>query len=246
MNCLTTRCTPVNFDIESPVAKLLGATTTTTASSPVVAEATLSIPTTPVVEVLTPLVVANRPPTPHPSILDIEPYWPEPTTCTVPSLPPSLFQMEPFWEEEQPVFTYNLIVATGWQEAPFNAEGPGSAWIQDVEGGNWMEPVWLNEFNEDQQEEEEVLIEPFIFNNIDFNNDSDDHWATRIRHHYPEDDAASIISVLAGRYQQRVNMEYPPSPPTLRTDGPLFDPVTIAELGSPTIRDEVLLNVFRW
>ncbi|KAL7332989.1 Retrotransposon-derived protein peg10 [Mucor circinelloides] len=70
MNCLTTRCTPVNFDIESPVA-----TTTTTASSPVVAEeATLSFPTTPVVEVLTPLVVANRPPTPHPSILDIEPF----------------------------------------------------------------------------------------------------------------------------------------------------------------------------
>ncbi|KAL9538875.1 hypothetical protein PS6_011424 [Mucor atramentarius] len=74
MNCLTTRCTPVNFDIESPVAKLLGATTTTTTSSPVVAEATLSFLTTPVVEVLTPLVVTNRPPTPHPSILGIEPF----------------------------------------------------------------------------------------------------------------------------------------------------------------------------
>ncbi|EPB80948.1 hypothetical protein HMPREF1544_12361 [Mucor circinelloides 1006PhL] len=147
MNCLTTRCTPVNFDIESPVAKLLGATTTTTASSPVAAETTLSYPTTPVVEILTPLVVTNRPPTPHPSILDIEPFsetpsiadapppsllqvepnWPEPTTCAIPSVP-SIFQMEPFWEEEKPVFTYsNPIVATGWQEAPFNAEEPGSA-----------------------------------------------------------------------------------------------------------------------
>ncbi|EPB88630.1 hypothetical protein HMPREF1544_04502 [Mucor circinelloides 1006PhL] len=242
MNCLTTRCTPVNFDIESPVAKLLGATTTTTASLPIVAEATLSLPTTPIVEALTPLVVATRPPTPHPSILDIEPYWPEPTTCTVPSLPPSLFQMEPFWEEEQPTFIHNPIMVTGWEEAPVNEEGPGSTWLQDVTNGNWMEPVWLNEFNEDQQEEEEVLIEPFIFNNIDFNNDSDDHWATRIRNHYPDDDAASIISVLSGRYQQRVNMEYPPSPPTLRTDGPLFDPVTIAESGSPTIRDEVRIR----
>ncbi|KAL7332990.1 hypothetical protein PS15p_201958 [Mucor circinelloides] len=151
--------------------------------------------------------------------------------------------MESFWEEEQPVFTYNPIVVTGWQEAPVNEEGPGSTWMQDIPTGNWMEPVWLNDFMEEEQsEEEEVPVEPFIFNNIDFNNDSNDHWATRIRNHYPDDDAASIISILAGRYQQRVNMEYPPSPPTLPTDGPLLDPVTIAELGSPTIRDEVRIE----
>ncbi|KAL7311038.1 hypothetical protein PS15m_008854 [Mucor circinelloides] len=96
-----------------------------------------------------------------------------------------------------------------WEEVPVNVEGPGSTWLQDVTNGNWMEPVWLNEFNEDQQEEEVVLIEPFIFNN-----NTDDYWATRIRDHYPDDDAASIISLLAGRYQQGIQMEYPPSPPS--------------------------------
>ncbi|KAG1059274.1 hypothetical protein G6F42_028379 [Rhizopus arrhizus] len=71
-------------------------------------------------------------------------------------------------------------------------EGPGSAWLEDEEGdtvGNddWMEPAWLNEFL--FQQERQALIEDreeaFIFNNLNFNNDSNAPWATTIRENYP-------------------------------------------------------------
>ncbi|KAL7316569.1 hypothetical protein PS15m_005652 [Mucor circinelloides] len=104
MNCLKTRCTPVSFDIQSPVANLIVASTTTAASSPVAAEATLSFPITPVVEVLTPLVVASRrSPTPHPSILDIEPF--SEMSSITDAAPPSLLQVELYRLEPLPVLS---------------------------------------------------------------------------------------------------------------------------------------------
>ncbi|EPB80947.1 hypothetical protein HMPREF1544_12360, partial [Mucor circinelloides 1006PhL] len=95
------------------------------------------------------------------------------------------------------------------------------------------------EDEQQQQQEVDIPINEFIFNNINFDNNRYGLWATAIRDHYPEDDdAESIISLLAGRYYQQTEVKYPPSPPAHPMDGSFLNAELIAELESPNISDQ--------
>ncbi|CEP12432.1 hypothetical protein [Parasitella parasitica] len=198
MNCLTSTCTPIAMNIVDPSlspATFCYASSTTATSSPSVERALLSSPSTSVSEVWR--FVLDR--------------------------TPALFPATAV--EESPV-----VSTGGWDHSFQEVELPGSNWIiedsKDTENIDWTDEALVASFLKQRQQqiqEDAANSQLFIFNNVQFNNNGNGEWADEIREYYEDsDDAASVISLLAGRYELE-RWDFFPSPPF----SPLNRPVQV-------------------